>query len=71
LARRAATIILIGCGRLFESRGENPVSVVETFVRYRGITTAAIEAMRGSGFEEAVAAGLSAAFDRTAKAGDS
>ena len=35
------------------------------FVAYRGVTAAAIEAMRASGFETAVSAGLSAALEKS------
>lgn len=65
LARRAVTTVLIGSGRLLESRSENPIDTLEKFVQYRGITTAAIEAMRSAGFNELVAAGLSAALERS------
>jgi pyrroline-5-carboxylate reductase len=65
LAWRAVTTVLIGSGRLLESRSENPIDTVEKFVQYRGITTAAIEAMRSAGLNESVAAGLSAALERS------
>ncbi len=61
MARRAVVQLMIGAGRLFEAHPESPTEVVETFVRYRGITTAAIETMRANRFDEAVKAGLEAA----------
>jgi pyrroline-5-carboxylate reductase len=70
VARRAVTAVLIGSGRLLERHGENPINIVETFVQYRGVTTAAIEAMQIAGFDAAVASGLSAALERLAKARD-
>lgn len=69
IARRAVTAVLIGAGRLLERHDECPADTVETFVRYRGTTAAAIEAMRAVGFEDAVGDGLSAAFRKSASMG--
>lgn len=69
VARRAVTAVLIGTGRLLELRDECPADTVEAFVGYRGTTAAAIEAMRASGFEAAVANGLSAALDKAVAMG--
>jgi pyrroline-5-carboxylate reductase len=61
-ARRAAVGILIGTGRIFERTGENPADTVAAFVKYRGVTAAAIEAMRAGGFDELVSADPAAAL---------
>lgn len=66
VARRAAIGILIGTGRIFEKTGEDPADTVAAFVDYKGVTAAAIEAMRGAGFDAAVAAGLAAALKKSA-----
>ena len=65
VARRAATAVLIGAGRLLERKSESPADTVEVFAAYRGTTAAAIEAMRSAGFDTAVAAGLEAALRKT------
>ena len=65
VARRAAVAVLIGTGRIFETSGEDPTATVAAFVDYKGVTAAAIEAMRAAGFEAAVAAGLSAALEKS------
>ena len=65
VARRSAIALLVGTGRLFEKNGEDPEDTVEAFVAYRGITAAAIEAMRKAGFDEAVAAGLATALEKS------
>lgn len=64
VARRAVNTVLIGAGRLLESKDEDPGETVEAFVSYRGTTAAGIEAMRAAGFESAVAEGLTAAFEK-------
>ena len=66
VARRAAVGILIGTGRLFEKTGEDPADTVAAFVDYRGVTAAAILAMRAAGFDTVVAAGLAAALEKSA-----
>jgi pyrroline-5-carboxylate reductase len=65
VARRAAVGILIGTGRIFERNDENPVDTVAEFLNYRGVTAAAIEAMRAGGFDELVSAGLAAALRKS------
>ena len=65
VARRAVIGLLVGTGRLFERSAEDPAETVAAFVEYRGVTAAAIEAMRASGFDEAVAAGLEAALAKS------
>lgn len=65
VARRAAVGILIGTGRIFEKTGENPADTVAGFVDYRGVTAAAIEAMRAGGFDDLVSAGLAAALKKS------
>jgi pyrroline-5-carboxylate reductase len=69
IARRAVGAVLIGTGHLWEKRNEDPVAVVDTFVRYQGTTAAAIEAMRAAGFDSAVSKGLSAALRKSAEMG--
>ena len=65
VARRAVTAVLIGAGRLLETKAQSPADTVEVFAAYRGTTAAAIEAMRSAGFDAAVAAGLEAALRKT------
>lgn len=62
IARRSAVALLVGTGRLFEKTGEDPEDTVAAFVAYRGVTAAAIEAMRAAGFDAAVSSGLAAAL---------
>lgn len=69
VARRAAVGILVGTGRIFEKTGEDPADVVEAFVAYKGVTAAAIEAMRAGGFDALVSAGLAAALKKSAALG--
>ena len=64
VARSAAVGILVGTGRIFEKSGEDPADVVAAFVDYRGVTAAAIEAMRKAGFDGVVAGGLAAALEK-------
>ena len=63
VARRAAIAVLVGAGRLFETSGDGPEETVEAFLEYRGVTAAAIRAMRSAGFEDAVSAGLATALE--------
>ncbi len=70
MARRAVNAVLIGTGRMLERRGDCPDDIVSSFLDYRGTTAAAIEAMRASGFDQAVAEGLSAAFLKSVSMGD-
>ncbi len=65
VARRAAVDMLIGTGRLFEKDGADPAATVTAFLAYRGVTAAAIEAMRAEGFDRVVSAGLRAAHAKT------
>jgi pyrroline-5-carboxylate reductase len=62
VARRAAQQIVVGAERLQEYNGASPAETVKAFVDYKGTTAAGIIAMRDSGFDRAVAAGLEAAF---------
>lgn len=66
---RAVNSVLIGAGRMLEKRDDCPTDTVERFLEYRGTTAAGIEAMRAAGFEGAVAAGLAAAFKKSASMG--
>lgn len=67
IARRAAVGILIGTGRLFERTGEDPVDTVAAFVDYRGVTAAAIEAMRAGGFDTLVSSGIAAGMEKAGR----
>jgi pyrroline-5-carboxylate reductase len=69
VACRAVNTLLAGAGQLVERSGDSPADRVEAFVGYRGTTAAAIEAMRTSGFDEAVARGLAAAFEKSVRMG--
>lgn len=64
VARRAAQQVIVGAGRLQEHNGASPADTVKAFVDYDGTTAAAIRAMREHGFDDAVAAGLEAAFGK-------
>ncbi|AGS26164.1 pyrroline-5-carboxylate reductase protein (plasmid) [Rhizobium etli] len=70
VARRAVNTVISGAGRLLERRNDCPDDVVQTFLDYRGTTAVAIEGMRASGFDAAVANGLSAAFKKSVSIGD-
>lgn len=70
IARRAATSLLIGTGRLYEKTGEAPEDTVRAFVDYAGITAAALQTMQGEGLVRAVRAGLAAAMEATAGLAD-
>jgi pyrroline-5-carboxylate reductase len=69
LAQRAVNSVLIGSGRLLEAHDARPSDVVTTFLKYRGTTAAAIEAMCTSGFDRTVATGLRAALQKSVKLG--
>ncbi|MBP0580373.1 NAD(P)-binding domain-containing protein [Labrys sp. LIt4] len=69
VARQAVTHLLVGTGRLFEKNGDDPANTVEVFLDYRGTTAAAIGAMCANGFDEAVGAGLAAAFHKSISMG--
>ncbi len=71
IARRAVTSVLIGTGALFNQSNESPSDTVEKFINYRGATTAAINAMRAAGFDNAVGEGLTAAFQKSISMGES
>lgn len=71
VARRAATALLIGAGRLLEKSQQCPSKIVEEFVEYRGTTAAAINAMRASGFETSISKGLEAALRKSVSMGNS
>ena len=64
IALRAAQQVIIGAGRLQEAHGIAPAETVRAFIDYRGTTAAAIETMREHGFDQAVGAGLKAAYER-------
>jgi len=70
VAQRAVQTMLIGTGRLLERHPDSPTEVVDRFLEYRGVTAAGIEAMRASGFDEAVSNGLAAAFKKSVSMGD-
>ena len=54
IARRAANAVIVGAGRLLEREDAAPADTVRSFLAYRGVTAADIEAMRGVGFDAAV-----------------
>jgi len=64
IARRAAQQVIVGAGRLQEQSGASPAETVKSFVDYKGTTAAGILAMRESGFDLAIGAGLEAAFQK-------
>lgn len=65
VARRSVAALLVGAGRLLEKKDENPEDTVSAFMDYRGVTAAAIEAMRAAGFDAAVSVGLAAALEKS------
>lgn len=69
VAEKAAITVLTGAGRLMERQPQTPDRLVEAFLDYRGTTAAGIEAMRGAGFDAAVAAGLQNAFEKAVRMG--
>ena len=69
VARRAASAILIGAGRLLELHAQDPEETIKEFVEYRGVIASAIIEMRAAGFDRAVRAGLAAALQRTKNMG--
>ena len=64
IARRAAEQVLIGAGRLQEVHGVSPTETVKSFLDYKGTTAAGILAMRDMRFDDAVGAGLEAAYQK-------
>jgi pyrroline-5-carboxylate reductase len=70
VARRAVNTVLVGTGRLLEQRDDCPTETVKTFLNYRGTTAAAIETMIAAGFGTAVARGLTAAFEKSVRMGE-
>jgi len=70
VAQRAVNTVLAGTGRMLEVKDASPADTVEAFLGYRGTTAAAIETMREAGFDEAVAKGLAAAFDKSIAMGE-
>lgn len=69
VAEKAALAVIVGSGHLLERAGRPPDETVDTFLEYRGTTAAAIEAMRASGFDRAVAQGLQKALERSRELG--
>lgn len=65
VALRAVNALLIGTGRLLEKTPQEPSAIVQDFIEYRGVIAAAINAMKQSGFDDAVAAGLSVALQKS------
>ncbi len=65
VAMRAINTVIVGAGRLAEQRSDVPEELVDMFLSYRGTTAAAIEIMRTTGFEQSVARGLEAAFEKS------
>jgi pyrroline-5-carboxylate reductase len=65
IAVRAINTVIVGAGRLAEQRRDVPEDLVDMFLSYRGTTAAAIETMRTTGFEQSVARGLEAAFEKS------
>jgi pyrroline-5-carboxylate reductase len=63
VARRAISTLIL------EAREQCPEDIVQTLVSYGGTTAAAIETMRGAGFDEAVARGLDAACRKSVSMG--
>lgn len=60
-AERAATGVVAGASQLLAEPGANAGRIVQEMIDYRGLTAAALLAMRGNGFDAAVASGIDAA----------
>jgi len=69
VARRAVIALFTGAGRLMEAQGRDPKETIETFMAYRGVTAAGLEAMRRNGLQTAVRLGLGAAFAKSIEMG--
>lgn len=61
VARRAVLGVVCGASRLLAAADASPEQTVQTFIDYEGTTAAGLRRMMGSGFVEAVHAGLDAA----------
>lgn len=61
IARRAVLGVICDASRLLATGDATPEQIVQTFLDYEGTTAAAIRAMTGNSFNEAVDAGLGAA----------
>ena len=70
VAQRAVNTVLIGSGRMLDLKDASPADTIKAFLDYRGTTAAAIETMRKTGFDEAVAEGLTAAFEKSIAMGE-
>lgn len=68
-AQRAAKGVVAGASQLFAGAKAQPAQIVQEMIDYRGTTAAALQTMRGAGFDQAVAAGLAAALAKSAAMG--
>ncbi|MEG4643006.1 pyrroline-5-carboxylate reductase dimerization domain-containing protein [Paracoccus sp. APAP_BH8] len=64
VARRAVNTLLVGTGRLVEAQDRCPADVVDEFIAYQGMLTAALETMKADGFDDIVGKGIEAALRR-------
>lgn len=64
VARRAVTTLMIGSAKLMERTDRNPAEIVQEFVDYKGMTAAAIVAMREAPLSAVVRRGVEAALER-------
>lgn len=66
VAARAVEAVVCASARLLEGQVAGAPALVQTFIAYRGITCAGLEAAEAAGFTAAVQAGLAAATARAA-----
>lgn len=62
VAKRAVNTLLVGTGRLVEAQDRCPADVVDEFIAYQGMLTAALETMKAAGFDDIVGKGIEAAL---------
>jgi pyrroline-5-carboxylate reductase len=64
IAMRAALQTIVGAGKTLQAHWQSPAETVRVFIDYKGTTAAAILEMRAKGFDQAVRAGLNAAYQK-------
>lgn len=64
IARRAVRTLMIGSAKLMEQDDRDPSDIVQEFVEYKGMTAAAVIAMRGAPISSVIRKGVEAALER-------
>ncbi|MEQ5776703.1 hypothetical protein J4E05_14325 [Thalassospira sp. NFXS8] len=70
IAKRAVNQVLIGAGYLTEQHNDDAEATIATFMKYRGVTAAALKTLRKAGFDQLVSRGLGAARDKSREMGN-